>query len=261
MNLIQLTFSIYLINGAFIFFLVYSSKKKHDSNLIFNGIAFLLPITAWAGMVLQDTFHISEISNRQILVNILLTMWAFKFLIFNKNLKFTILSYLINKDLQLRGVGVFQKIKNFLIFLNFIIISFFPVISLNFLSGNLGLNLLDITAALIFLLGLGYEIKALFQLKKIPSTEHPETYRKGLWRFSRHPDLFGQLISWWGLYFIALGAYGGEWSIFGPIFVTTVYLKLFVANIEEKLNNKFKDYKDYRISTPSIVPKITFYKI
>ena len=135
-----------------------------------------------------------------------------------------------------------------------------PVISLNFLSGNSDLGFLDAFASLIFVLGAVYEFKALNELKKSSLNNNDKLHREGLWVFSRHPDLLGQLISWWGLYLLAQGAYGGEWSIFGPLLVTFLYFRNFLLEVEEKLSRKYNDYDEYKLLTPSIFPKVSFLK-
>ena len=42
----------------------------------------------------------------------------------------------------------------------------------------------------------------------------------GLWRYTRHPNYFGDACVWWGLYLIAAETGPGRWSVVGPIFLT-----------------------------------------
>ena len=158
------------------------------------------------------------------------------------------------------GLGFFEKTKTLLCFMSCFMIILMPTVSLNFLPGNVDLGYLDALAAAIFLLGVGYEIKALNELKKLSLTINEKLHRKGLWFLSRHPDLLGQLVSWWGLYLLALGAYGGEWSIFGPLVTTFLYFKFFLIDLEIKLTRKYNEYNEYRLLTPAIFPKVPFLK-
>ena len=96
--------------------------------------------------------------------------------------------------------------------------------------------------------------------KKLLLNNDEKVHSEGLWFFSRHPDLFGQLISWWGLYLFALGAYGGEWSIFGPLLATYLYLKKFLVDMEVNLTRKYNGYNEYKSLTPGILPKVSFLK-
>ena len=258
MNLIQLAITLTLINIVLLFIIIYTSAQLKKLKIILVSMPLLLSITAWSGMLLQSVFGISDFADRQILANILLTMWAFKFSAYNKNLKIQILKYLLNKDFHIIGSGVFEQTFTLLRFISCFMITLMPVISLNFLSGNSDLGFLDALAASIFVLGVGYELKALNELKKLSSNNNDNLHRVGLWFFCRHPDLLGQLISWWGLYILAIGAYGGEWSIFGPLLVTFLYLRNFLLEVEERLARKYNDYSEYKLSTPGIFPKVSF---
>ncbi len=260
MNLIQLILALTTINIVLMFIIIYLSAQLKKFKILLVAMPLLISVTAWSGMLLQSTFGIADIADRQILANVLLTLWAFKFSAYNKNFKIQILRYLLNKDFHINGSGVFEQTKTLLRFMSCFMIVLMPTVSLNFLSGNSDLGFLDALATLIFLLGVGYEIKALNELKKLSSNNDGDLHRKGLWFLSRHPDLLGQLVSWWGLYLLALGAYGGEWSIFGPALVTSLYLKKFLIDVEVKLSKKYNDYNEYKLSTPSIFPKVSFLK-
>lgn len=68
----------------------------------------------------------------------------------------------------------------------------------------------------------------------------------GLQRYSRHPNYFGKVAQWWGLWIIALSVPFGWWGIIGPLTITT--LILFVSGVpllEQKMagNSEFEDYK------------------
>ena len=260
MNLIQLVSALTLINITLGFIIIYMTAKLKNLSILLVAVPLLMSATAWSGMLLQSTFEIADIVDRQILANVLFTFWALKFSAYNKNLKVQILKYLLNENFQIKGLGFFEKTKTLLCFMSCFMIILMPIVSLNFLPGNVDLGYLDALAAAIFLLGVGYEIKALNELKKLSLTINEKLHRKGLWFLSRHPDLLGQLVSWWGLYLLALGAYGGEWSIFGPLVTTFLYFKFFLIDLEIKLTRKYNEYNEYRLSTPSIFPKVPFLK-
>ncbi len=260
MNLIQLVLTLTTINIVLIFIIIYTSAQLKKLKILLVAMPLLLAITAWSGMLFQSIFGIADFADRQILANILLTLWGFKFSAYNKNLKIQILKYLLNKDFRIVGSGFFEQASTLLRFVSCFMIILTPVISLNFLSGNSDLGFLDAFAALVFIMGTSYEFKALNELKKLSSNNNDHLNRVGLWFFSRHPDLLGQLISWWGLYLLALGAYGGEWSIFGPLLVTFLYLRNFLLKVEERLAKKYNDYNEYKLSTPGIFPKVSFLK-
>jgi steroid 5-alpha reductase family enzyme len=56
--------------------------------------------------------------------------------------------------------------------------------------------------------------------------ETKEILTSGLWRYSRHPNYFGEISFWWGLFFFALASRGRNalWTILGPISVTILFI-------------------------------------
>jgi steroid 5-alpha reductase family enzyme len=65
---------------------------------------------------------------------------------------------------------------------------------------------------------------------------------KGLWRYSRHPNYFGEVTIWWGIFVITLSSFNGVMAIWSPILIT--YLLLFVSGIP-MLEEKYKDNKEF----------------
>ncbi len=78
--------------------------------------------------------------------------------------------------------------------------------------------------------------------------------QKGLWKYSRHPNYFGEILLWWGIAFYVAPTIGWVWAIIGPLTITT--LLLFVSGIplaEERLKND-EHYKIYQRKTSVIIP-------
>lgn len=76
----------------------------------------------------------------------------------------------------------------------------------------------------------------------------------GLWRFSRHPNYFGDSLFWWGLGFIGLGA-GAWWGLLGPAVMTGLLLKVSgVTLLEQGLRRSRPGYEAYARRTSAFVP-------
>jgi steroid 5-alpha reductase family enzyme len=76
----------------------------------------------------------------------------------------------------------------------------------------------------------------------------------GLWRYSRHPNYFGDAVLWWGIYLVAVGA-GAAWTIFGPLLMTVLLLRISgVSLLERGLRQTRPGYEDYVRRTPAFVP-------
>ena len=83
------------------------------------------------------------------------------------------------------------------------------------------------------------------------------TFRGGLWRYSRHPNYFGETLFWWGLYLFALGVDTGLWwTIFGPLGVTALFLFVSLPLIEDRMRKRRPDYEDVRLEVSAFIPWI-----
>jgi steroid 5-alpha reductase family enzyme len=76
----------------------------------------------------------------------------------------------------------------------------------------------------------------------------------GLWRYTRHPNYFGEATQWWGMAVIALSAPRGWLGLIGPIVIT--FLLLFVSGVPllEKKYRGRPDWEEYKRRTPKFFP-------
>lgn len=76
----------------------------------------------------------------------------------------------------------------------------------------------------------------------------------GLWRYTRHPNYFGDFCVWWGFYLVAAGT-GAWWSIVSPIIMSFLLLKVSgVAMLESDISERRPKYKDYIKRTNAFFP-------
>ena len=77
---------------------------------------------------------------------------------------------------------------------------------------------------------------------------------RGLWRYSRHPNYFGEFCLWWGYYLIAVAA-GGWWTVVSPLVMSFLLLKVSgVALLEKDIGERRPAYADYIARTPAFFP-------
>jgi steroid 5-alpha reductase family enzyme len=77
---------------------------------------------------------------------------------------------------------------------------------------------------------------------------------RGLWRYTRHPNYFGDFCVWWGLYLIALSA-GGWWTIVGPAIMSVLLLRYSgVRLLERTIGKRRPEYADYVRRTNTFFP-------
>ncbi len=78
---------------------------------------------------------------------------------------------------------------------------------------------------------------------------------EGLWRYSRHPNYFGESVFWWGLWLVALGVGGAWWTVVSPVLMTFLLLKVSgVPMLEKRLESTRPGYREYAQRTSAFVP-------
>jgi steroid 5-alpha reductase family enzyme len=78
---------------------------------------------------------------------------------------------------------------------------------------------------------------------------------RGLWRYTRHPNYFGDACVWWGLYLIAVETGLGAWALPGPVLITLLLTKgSGVPTVEGLMRKKRPDYEAYVARTSGFVP-------
>ncbi|MBN1331381.1 DUF1295 domain-containing protein [Candidatus Dojkabacteria bacterium] len=124
------------------------------------------------------------------------------------------------------------------------------------------LKILNVLGFGIWLLGLLIETIAdwqKYQFKNKPKNKDL-WIQSGLWKYSRHPNYFGELLCWWGIFIYVFPILDGLMllGIFGPLTITTLILFVSgIPTIEKKYNEKYKndkEYQKYKESTSILIP-------
>ena len=77
---------------------------------------------------------------------------------------------------------------------------------------------------------------------------------RGLWRYTRHPNYFGECCVWWGFYLVACAA-DGAWTAFAPILMTVLLLRVSgVALLEKDIAERRPAYREYAARTNAFLP-------
>jgi steroid 5-alpha reductase family enzyme len=125
-----------------------------------------------------------------------------------------------------------------------------------------GFGIWALAGAFVWLVGLVIEAVADAQKSafKAKSENRERFIANGMWRYSRHPNYFGEILVWWGLFVYAVPfLHGAAFAVIvGPVFITL--LLLFVSGIpllERSADAKYGDdpaYRDYKRRTSILVP-------
>lgn len=123
--------------------------------------------------------------------------------------------------------------------------------------GSAELGAFDYAGLALFALGFGIEATADLQLARFRRDpgNRGQVLDRGLWRYSRHPNYFGECLIAWGLYGIASQTPLGPWLVWSPLLLTFLITRVSgVPYLERGLRRRIPGYADYMRRTPRFVP-------
>lgn len=129
-----------------------------------------------------------------------------------------------------------------------------PLLTASFSAEPLGW--LDVFACLLALFGIAFEAVADMQLAafKRHHANHSAVMDRGLWRYSRHPNYFGEACVWWGLGLLGCAGMGG-WPLLSPLLMTFLLLRVSgVTLLERDIGERRPAYRDYIQRTNAFIP-------
>lgn len=130
-----------------------------------------------------------------------------------------------------------------------------PVILINMYSDN-GISPIALVGILLWIFGFMFESVGDKQLKEF--IRNPENkghiMESGLWKYSRHPNYFGEITQWWAIGLVALTVSYAWLGLIGPLVITFLIIKVSGVPL---LENKYKDnpdYQAYKLRTSMLIP-------
>lgn len=241
----------FLLLGAYLLFMLILVQIKKDTSI---------GNVTWVGGVLLVTLYTfltkSNFLFQQIFITLLITIWAIRLLIHTymrytgKDPRFVSWTWQGFKALMINIGWVFGQII-------MIALMSYPAYLIN--STPYAHNVvtwLDLIGLCIWLYGFYYEAVSDYQL--LVFMRNPENkghvIRSGLWRYSRHPNYFGEIMIWWGIFCIAVSVPYGITAIIAPLTITCFLL--FITGIPwiEKAMEHNPEYQEYKKTTPMLFP-------
>ena len=240
--------------GLIIFYLIFMVilvQLKHDTsiaNFTWGGGAMLV--------ALYTLCFTNNYLSRPILITTLIVLWAIRLIIY-LYLRYT------GKDprfakWKMEGVNalLFNLAWIFLGQLTLLIIMSIPGYLVNSAVIQSNLNLLDYFGLAIWVFGFCFESISdyqLFEFLKNPANKG-HVMRYGLWQYSRHPNYFGEVLMWWGVFCIAVNAPNGIYAIIAPLTIT-ILLRFFtgVPMLENAMRDN-REYQEYKKHTNTFIP-------
>lgn len=235
-----------------LFFLLASTLKTDKFTDFTYGLTFI--VLTFLFLLKNQTFY-----PYQLLLVLMVTLWGIR-----------LITYLLVRILKIKKDSRFDgmreeplKFLQFWVFqgLTVWIIMLPSVYLLNETESKL-LNPIMVSGIIIWVLGL--LIETISDWQKFSFKNNPQNknlwIQSGLWKYSRHPNYFGEMLCWWGIFVFALPFLQGlSWlTVISPLFIT--FILLFVSGIpllEKKYDAKYADnkkYQEYKKKTSVLIP-------
>ena len=131
-----------------------------------------------------------------------------------------------------------------------------PLLGINSSASNGHLNALDYLGIIVWIIGFTFEAGGDFQLARFKRNfdNKGKVLNTGFWKYTRHPNYFGDTAVWWAFAIFSIAA-GSYWQIIGSIIMTLLIIKISgVSLLEKTLKNTKPQYRDYIQKTNSFFP-------
>ena len=228
------------------------SYVKHDVSIVDSVWSLLILLAAG---VYATTLDAS--ATRAVVILVLTTLWAMRLALY-----ITARNWGESEDRRYQAIRArnqpgFEWKSLYLVFVLQAVLAW--IVSLSLLAANNSVSAwtwLDTLGALVVLFGLLFEATADWQLSrfKANATNHGQVMNRGLWRYTRHPNYFGEFCVWWGFFLIALAA-GGWWAVVSPLLMSMLLLKVSgVTLLEQDIGERRPGYRDYILRTNAFFP-------
>ncbi len=234
-----------------LWFIVSLIKKRNDIADIAWGPGFAL--LAWTSLFISGNF-----GARGLLVSLLVSAWALR-------LAWHIYARNKGKEEDYRYVawrrawGKFFYLRSyFQVYIVQGVLLFVIALPLLFINRSAGgpISPLDMLGCLVWMVGFAFEAvgdRQLSSFMKNPKNKG-KLMRYGLWKYTRHPNYFGEVTQWWGVWVISISAADAWITIAGPLTITFLILKVSgIPMLEEKME-KHPEFEEYRRSTSMFFP-------
>lgn len=218
-----------------VWYIISVLKKRSDIADTAWGLGFIL-VTIFVFIFNQSTKLFFSLT--------LISIWGIRLSI-----------HIYNRNKNKKEDYRYQQLKRNPYFKVFITQGFFMwLICFPIILSNNKLHLLNLVGILIWIIGFYFEATADKQLKEF--IKNPKNKGKimqsGLWSYSRHPNYFGEVTMWWGIWLLNFSS--NLLTIIGPLIITILILKVSGIPLLEKKYENNEEFKNYKKRVSIFIP-------
>ena len=229
------------------------SRIKHDVGIVDSFWSLLILVAGLCFLVFTDT----SITDRHGVVMLLLTAWAIR-----------LAAHITWRNWGQEEDNRYQSIRennqpNFefkSLYIVFLLQAFLALIValplMSIFSSETAINSLDYIAFALWITGMSFETVSDLQLARFKASDknRGKVLNTGLWRYSRHPNYFGEFCIWWAFFLFAVAS-GYWWSIVSPLLMSILLLKVSgVSLLESTISERRPEYASYSRTTNAFFP-------
>ena len=232
-----------------------SSLYLRDASLVDRFWGFGFVVAAWTGFLISEGYE-----PRRYLLLAMVTLWGLRLSIYLTKRNWGQGEDYRYQSMRRRRGDRFPIVSLFTVFgLQGVLMWFIGLpIALALVAAEPDtITPIDNIGAVIFLIGFAFEAIGDWQLARFKANPENDgqVMDRGLWRYTRHPNYFGDALLWWGLYLTAAATPYGRWAILSPIVMTFFLMKVSgVPMLERRMEKTRPKYADYTKRTSSFIP-------
>ncbi len=238
-----------------LFYFLALYKKRNDVVDIAWGMGFVVVVFFWMATITKPSLSFT-------LATLLVSLWGVRlsYHIWNR---FMMKHKEDRRYLEMRKDWKWIKTRTFfqVFVLQGILMSMIILpVALHATTGVMTPWPLVLIGLLLWCTGFYYQVVGDFQLGQFISKKSTGMMKEGLWSKTRHPNYFGEMSMWWGIYFITLSSFNPLYMIIAAIGPITITLLLRYVSGVPMLENHWEDtygeeFEQYKESTPMLIPR------
>lgn len=235
-----------------VWFLLSRVVKRNDIADLAWGLGFIVVV---ATSYLNTSVHTLE----QYIIYLLVTIWGIRLALHiyvrlrkkSEDYRYKQMAEKWGKNFALRSY-----LQVFLLQGIFLYLISSPIIWVGEFGASNVLHIGDFLGIVVWIIGFGFEAISDYQLGRFKSDpkNKGKIMQSGLWKYSRHPNYFGEVLGWWGIWLIVVSLPLGALSIISPLTISFLILKISGIPLLEKKYSNNHDYQEYKKRTSIFVP-------